>query len=385
MKKKSEIISTIINNKNVNKEISFLATKNMPNYSKYEWFFYICMLTQEELKQYLFNKMVKIYGESNTFNEDGFLYCKGTIPFCLIAHMDTVHKKTCSIIRYTVDKAGQTEDEDSLSFTSPEGIGGDDRCGVYMILQLLKSNYRPSIIFCEDEETGLVGAGKFVKTNYIEDLKSMNMLIEFDRKDKDDAVFYSCDNPEFTKYITTTTGYKERYGSCSDISTIAPACGVAAVNLSCGYYGAHTTNESVKFDEMLNTVEIVKKILNDESCVPYKYIKKTYSSYNSSSSSSYYGGGYYGVYDYDDYYDMYGGYYGRQLSQSNKEKKKSMYHLVIHFEDIESAATVEANIFRSQKNLEPELCLLGAFFKEHPNACYNDIIKTQLLKKEMNK
>ena len=48
---------------------------------------------------------------------------------------------------------------------SPQGIGGDDRCGVWMILQILRTA-NCHVLFCEDEEVGCVGAKKFTKRSF---------------------------------------------------------------------------------------------------------------------------------------------------------------------------------------------------------------------------
>ena len=46
-------------------------------------------------------------------------------------------------------------------------------------------------------------------------------------------------------FIESTGYFKTAWGSVSDISTIAPALGVAAVNLSSGYFDEHTTRETL--------------------------------------------------------------------------------------------------------------------------------------------
>ena len=43
----------------------------------------------------------------------------------------------------------------------PDGIGGDDRCGVFNILDILSQGYLPHVIFSWNEEIGGVGATKF--------------------------------------------------------------------------------------------------------------------------------------------------------------------------------------------------------------------------------
>lgn len=225
----------------------------------------ICVCTQKELKTSLAFALTS-YGYKIVV-EDGFIYAKGDVPILLTAHLDTVHKVQVKRWR-VINKKGRH------IVKAKDGIGGDDRCGVYMILKVIESGYRPSILFCEDEEIGGIGSNKFCGTKYIDDLKEMKYLIELDRANGNDAVYYDCDNKDFIKFIDDTIGYKEAFGTFSDISHLAPDCGVAAVNLSCGYYNAHTTSEYVVFEEMERTIEAVKKLLNTES-EKFEYIEST--------------------------------------------------------------------------------------------------------------
>jgi hypothetical protein len=127
-----------------------------------------------------------------------------------------------------------------------------------MVLEVLKG-FNCSVLFCEDEEIGGVGAEKFIKTDLAQTL-DFNYMIEFDRKGKNDAVFYDCANDEFEDFITQEF-YKTAWGSFSDISVLAPFFGCAAVNLSCGYYNAHTTSEYVVVSEMDESIYQACKIL----------------------------------------------------------------------------------------------------------------------------
>lgn len=222
----------------------------------------ICRMSQMGLKDYMGGYLIDC-GYS-LINGDGFLYAKGDVPVLLVAHLDTVHKLKCTEI---VEKDGK--------LSSPQGIGGDDRCGVFMIMNIVKELHC-SVLLCEDEEIGGKGAGKFCKTPNIKNL-DVNYMIEFDRKGSNDAVFYSCDNKDFEKFVCSNTGFKFAYGSFSDISKLAPAAKIAAVNLSCGYYNAHTTNEYVVYDEMMHTIEMAIKLINAKCEKPFEYIEKKYS------------------------------------------------------------------------------------------------------------
>lgn len=236
-------------------------------------FIEICQMTQGEVKnymrKYLSSKQYKV------IDEDGFLYAKGTIPVLLVAHMDTVHSTVPHCISQTNGK-----------ILSPQGIGGDDRCGIFIIANIVKELHC-SVLLCEDEEIGGVGAHKFVETNYIHEL-DVNYMIEFDRKGNQDAVFYSCDNEEFTEFVIKNTGFQKAFGSYSDISTLMPASKLCAVNLSSGYYNAHTKDEYVMYDEMLTAIEVGKKLINAPCSEPFEYKARAYDRGGWGNFNSYY-------------------------------------------------------------------------------------------------
>ena len=207
----------------------------------------ICKMSQKDLKKYVVGQLKK--ANKNVISEDGFVFADGDFPVLLVAHLDTVHEELPTSILYDVQKN---------TVSSPSGIGGDDRCGVYMILKIIKK-YNCSVLFCEDEEKGLIGATKFTKAAFAKDL-DFNYIIEFDRKGKNDAVFYNCDNDEFEDFITAEY-FEKSYGSFSDISAVAPFIGRAAVNLSCGYYNAHTSEEYTIFSQLKHCLRFVKTII----------------------------------------------------------------------------------------------------------------------------
>ena len=240
----------------------------------------ICHMSQKSLKNHVKQKLQMRYEE--VIVDDGFVYAQGSFPVLLVAHLDTVHSKLPNMILY---------DKDQNIVSSPNGIGGDDRCGVYMIFEIIKK-FNCSVLFCEDEEDGGIGANKFVKTDLARTL-DFNYIIEFDRANANDAVFYSCDNYDFEKFITRDF-YKINYGTYSDICDIAPVIGCAAVNLSCGYYKAHTKDEYVVLSDMENSIKAACDILarttqNDK----FEYVEYfEYGDWN--------GYGYNGFIDYND-------------------------------------------------------------------------------------
>lgn len=189
-----------------------------------------------------------------------YILVKGEAPVMLVAHLDTVHKQPVTTICIS---------EDRNILMSPQGIGGDDRCGVYALCSVYKEAKRkPWLLFTCDEEVGCIGAVDFArdyaKDRLPDELSQLKMLIEVDRKGNNDAVYYECCNIDFEEYISSK-GFITAQGSVSDISFIAPELGVAAVNLSSGYYNAHTSHEYIDLASLDATIVKIREIVEEST------------------------------------------------------------------------------------------------------------------------
>ena len=324
----------------------------------------ICKMNQLQVKAYMSDYLKR--KKYNVVNEDGFLYAKGDIPVLLVAHMDTVHKKQCKTIY-----------ESDGNFSSPEGIGGDDRCGIFIIMNII-NELKCSVLLCEDEEKGGVGARKFVNAkyksvnenneptdvNYIDTL-DVNYMIEFDRKGNEDAVFYSCDNPEFTDFVINHTGYTKAFGSYSDISTLMPDAHIAAVNLSSGYYKPHTVDEYVAYEEMMNTVDVAKELILADCEEPFEYIpiKHTYNVVTPTNGSS--------------WTDREQNFYYGNLFDMPRYNDERLYHLAKTDKKIEMEAIVTGFDGKEEvlyaDGATKEECWMNLFL-DNPDLCFNQLV-----------
>ena len=224
-------------------------------------------LSQPALKTVMRKYLVRKYGIENVKETGDYIIAFGDIPIALVAHMDTVFKQPASEIFYDTRKN---------VIWSPTGLGADDRAGVFAMVQIIKSGLRPHIILTTDEEIGGIGATMLGKEEC--PFKDLRYLIELDRRGENDCVFYDCANEEFIDYVETF-GFKESFGSFSDISMIAPEWEVAAVNLSIGYRDEHTTSEVLFVSHMFSTIDKVKTMLSQdmEKVRKYNYIPSAYS------------------------------------------------------------------------------------------------------------
>ncbi|MBQ8042882.1 MAG: M28 family peptidase [Clostridia bacterium] len=243
---------------------------------------------QPELKKMIVAYLEK-QGKYKPLVGDGFIYAEGDIPVMLVAHMDTVHKTPVETIYH---------DQEQDVIWSPQGIGGDDRCGVYAILKII-ATHKPYILFTEDEEIGCVGAEKFVTMVQQPSIDKIKYIIELDRRGKKDCVFYQCGNKEFQDYVEGF-GFKKAYGSYSDICTISDEWEIASVNLSVGYYHEHTLQEVVKFKQLEKTIEKVITMLDDANNAEYYDFEREISHYNIYNNYDDYNWGQNGFTKYED-------------------------------------------------------------------------------------
>ena len=229
-------------------------------------------LTQTEL----FELLCKKY-RYHIAKKDGYILVKGNAPIMLVAHMDTVHREPVSQL---------CRSEDGNILMSPQGLGGDDRCGVYALCKLYESkNYKPWLLFTCNEEIGCKGAYAF-RTDYKAkelppELKEIKCIVEIDRRGKDDAVYYDNANDKFEEYITSK-GFQTQFGSCSDISIIGPALKTASVNLSSGYFNEHHLHEHINkqyIEETIRKVRVIIKESMEETFPHYEHVERPYTKY----------------------------------------------------------------------------------------------------------
>lgn len=261
----------------------------------------ILKMPKDELLKYTITKL-RLNNYNEIINTDNYVYAKGEIPILLVAHCDTVHKKLPSTILF---------DSQQQMMWSPEGIGGDDRCGVIGILEIIKQ-YKPYILFTQDEEIGGLGAKAFCKEQKLEGIK---FAIEIDRRGYNQAVFYDCGNKDLQEYICEKYEFDLEYGSFTDVVFIGETFDIGIVNLSAGYYNEHQDIEFIYFPGLVNTINKIKLILDENIDKYFDYQEEVRYYYNNYAKKFYDVGSLDYTYleekDYDEltnkeWYDLYG-------------------------------------------------------------------------------
>ena len=191
--------------------------------------------------------------------EKDYIFGQGEIPILLVAHADTVFNHHDRGKRFPI-----FHDQKEQLIWSPEGLGADDRAGCLMVEMVLRSGLQPHILITDGEERGGIGASAFISDGGDDALKGLDIkfMLEVDRKGKDEVVYYGCEgkNKKWSDWVEGF-GFKHRYGTFSDISSIMGAIGICGANLSAGYFDNHTINERLYYGELDKTIEKVIEMI----------------------------------------------------------------------------------------------------------------------------
>lgn len=239
-------------------------------------------------------------------NRDGNIYVvKGesdTYP-CVVAHLDQVQKV------HSEDFIA-VETDDIIFGYSPknrqrEGLGADDKNGLWIGLKCLEEFDAIKIAFFVGEEIGCVGSGK-CNMAFFNDCR---FIIEPDRKGSSDLItsIYGkiCSNKFKEDICPQLFGYEATSGLMTDVIELCErGVGLSCINLSCGYYEPHTSDEFTVKEDLLNCLAFVRHII--ETCTdvyPHKYEDSYSNSYGTTYRYSGYSSSHYSGYshDYDDY------------------------------------------------------------------------------------
>lgn len=237
---------------------------------------------------------------------DNLYVTKGKAEFfpCVVSHTDTVHDiyKGYEVIERRGNLFGFCSEK-----MEQVGVGGDDKVGVWICLEMLKKFDNIKICFFSQEEIGCVGSSMADKNFF----KDVGFALECDRKGNKDFVQTSSGvkmfDDKFKKKIMPVLkkfGYSVTDGGLTDVHEISQDMDISCANMSCGYYNPHSSREYVNIKDAINTCRMVSKLI--ELLGEKQYYHKAEDDYGYSSWG--YGGNYYG--------------YGKGLSYSKPYKKK---------------------------------------------------------------
>lgn len=182
----------------------------------------------------------------------------GSAIFC--SHLDTVHqsnKKRDIVIL-----------NDELFNINGE-CGGDDRCGVAVMLQMIEMTIPGLYVFTFNEERGMSGMDNII--DYLMpqfDINQYTVVICLDRMNDNNIILHNAAVQSIQ--VRDCYPYYPAHGSVTDGFNLADHLCLPAINLSCGYYAPHTTSDYVLLDELTNLLNTCINYMDWIDSVTYK-------------------------------------------------------------------------------------------------------------------
>ena len=199
-----------------------------------------------------------VKGASVTVDQHRNVYVtKGSAGFypCVAAHIDSVQPlREVDIV---------ADGNRLIGFVKKQqvGVGADDKAGVFVCLNLLKRFENIRVIFFASEEVGCQGARK-ADSRFFDNLA---YLIEYDCPSRNMLSYTSSTVRLFENrgdFIMTALPVLQKHGTTlwqrhpySDVMAVRNRFPISCLNLSCGYYNWHASNEFVNLPDVQIAIE----------------------------------------------------------------------------------------------------------------------------------
>jgi tripeptide aminopeptidase len=232
----------------------------------------------------------KTYGIDYYTDKKGNIYLtKGMLDStdeyfpCVVSHMDTVHRSHRTLIENKVRLSIKEDNLGWLTAHHPEtdkqtGIGGDDKCGVYVCLELFKNFDKLKGAFFVEEEIGMLGS----KESDDKFFENVGYAIQFDAPSSNwisevcsGVKLFDEDFKNEIKGVLNESGYnKFSIDPFTDVNQLAKKYDFNCLNLGCGYYRQHSDSEYVVISEVEDSLKAGIQLISKLGVTKYVH-KKT--------------------------------------------------------------------------------------------------------------
>ena len=264
-------------------------TMQVPSCSRYEFRMaaFVMMWARKNGIDYEFDKKGNVYLTKGKLAEGEFYPC-------VTAHMDTVQDKAKPYalagaelpLRTRRVKSTTSDEVRHEIFIDGQGIGADDKLGVYISLQLMKKFDKIKAVFFVEEEIGMMGSKELVKDFF----KDVAYVIGWDSPDIIRGAWNCSGTQLFSKDfyenhlrdIIKDWGFK---GSdlhrepFTDVIQIREKTGITCMNFGNGGYQAHSSTEYLVIEHVDHAVgmgeDIIRRLGNKQQFKDTKQYAKT--------------------------------------------------------------------------------------------------------------
>lgn len=252
---------------------------------------------EKRMRKFIRKKAFEYGADHAEIDRHGNLFItKGTGDYpCVVAHMDQVQEFHSKDFQCFV--CGDTILGYSQSNKRQEGLGADDKNGIFVALECLRKFDNIKLAFFTEEECGTIGSSA-ANISFFDDCR---FVVQCDRKGNSDFVdnIFSmslCSEEFIHDTEMEKFGYAPHAGGLTDVYALSENfLDVSCCNMSCGYYNPHTDEEVTSISDLERCRDFVFHII--ENCKKVYPCRKEMARY----TVSFYQDGH--IYDYETEYD----------------------------------------------------------------------------------
>lgn len=220
---------------------------------------------EKRMRKFIRKKAFEYGADHAEMDKHGNLFITkgiGDYP-CVVAHMDQVQEFHSKDFQCFV--CGDTILGYSQSKKRQEGLGADDKNGIFVALECLRKFDNIKLAFFTEEECGTIGSSA-ADISFFDDCR---FVVQCDRKGNSDFVnnIYStslCSEEFLHDTEMEKFGYAPHVGGLTDVYALSENyLEVSCCNMSCGYYNPHTDEEVTSISDLERCRDFVFHIIDN--------------------------------------------------------------------------------------------------------------------------
>ena len=194
----------------------------------------------------------------------------------LACHLDQVQKVHSE--DFEVRKEGDSLFGWSEQNQQREGMGADDKNGIWICLRCLEECPRLKVFMAVGEEKGCIGSNRADMSFFADSLYVLEPDCKGGTEVHTNLRGIPCASPEFEKSLQTERyGFTITEGKGSDILALTLSnIGVSCANIPAGYHLPHKDDEYTSISDLQNTLDYTLWIINNlQQRFPHTYMSET--------------------------------------------------------------------------------------------------------------
>lgn len=159
-----------------------------------------------------------------------------------------------------------------------EGLGADDKSGIYICLRCLEECPRLKVFMAVGEEKGCIGSNRADMTFFGNSLYVLEADCKGGTEIHTNLRGIPCASKEFEEALQAeSNGYSITDSKSSDILALTlNGIGVSCANIPAGYYLPHKDEEYTVVSELVHTLDYIRHLLKNLDCrCPHVYKTET--------------------------------------------------------------------------------------------------------------